>query len=299
MASEVIYWTADGGGSEGGEVAAVLHSWIHSQGDASLIVYGGDVYSKGTGTEFDLMRSQLGGDLSRYCEIPGNHDWLTFQMDPAAGRIIHEYETFWQTHTSRQPIDTSKQGGARYEHFIDLNGWRLIFLDTGLCHEQPWPIGDVERLRWLHARLTEKPGRAKIVFAHHSRLSRGIHGDNKNVDGIWRALFTDAGLPLAAATLGGHDHNVSIYSPRPSKQPDKRAVGFDRGIYVIVNGAGGNGFYEGFDGTEPDLFRLTNGYCVTRIELLDARHAVIKTIGFGPTPRPFASVEVNRLDIEV
>jgi hypothetical protein len=66
-----------------------------------------------------------------------------------------------------------------------------------------------------------------------------------------------------------------------------------------VNGAGGNGFYEGFEGSEPDLFRLTDGYCVTRIELVDARKAVITTIGFGATPRPFAHVVVNQLNIDL
>jgi hypothetical protein len=298
MGTSVIYWTSDGGGDEGGEVASVLHTWIRAQNDASLIVYGGDIYAKGTESEFNQFFQQLGRNVDLYCAIPGNHDWLTFKMDSSAGRIPIEYESFWRR-PSRQPIDTSKLGGARYEHFIDMNGWRLIFLDTGLCHEQPWPNGDVERLRWLHSRVTETPGRAKLIFAHHSRLSRGIHGDNKGVEAIWRALFTESGLPLAACTFGGHDHNVSIYSPRPAKDPGRKKASFDKGIHLVVNGAGGNGFYEGTEGTPPDLFRLTDGYCVTRIELVDARKAIVSTIGFGPTPRPFATVVVNRFNIEV
>jgi Calcineurin-like phosphoesterase len=299
MASSVVYWTSDGGGDEGGEVTAVLHTWIRNQNDASLIVYGGDIYASGTADQYSRFLEQVGGNLDLNCGLPGNHDWLTSGTDPFAGRIPHAYETFWRGRPSRQQIDTSKRSGARYEHFIDLNGWRLIFLDTGLCHEQPWPIGDLERLRWLHARLTEKPGRAKLIFGHHSRLSRGIHGDNPGVDGIWRALFTDSGLPLAACTIGGHDHNVSIYSPRPARDPGDNKVNFDKGIYVVVNGAGGNGFYEGDAGTDPDLFRLTDGYCVTRIELVSDRKAILSTIGFGPAPRPFASVVVNRLNIDL
>jgi hypothetical protein len=297
MPSSVVYWTSDGGGEEGGEVASVLHSWIRDQGDASLIVYGGDIYAKGTAGEFSDFLSQMDGNVDIYCAVPGNHDWQTSRNDPAAGRIPHEYEAFWRSKSSKQPIDASKRGGARYEHFIDLNGWRLIFLDTGICHELPWPMGDPGRLQWLHGALTGVPGRAKIVFTHHSRLSRGIHGDVKAVDTIWQALFNEAGQPLAACTIGGHDHNVSIYSPRPAKSPGKKKVNFDKGIHAIVNGAGGNGFYEGFEGSEPDLFRLTDGYCVTRFELVDAKNAVITTVGFGPNPRVFAHVEVNRLDI--
>ena len=48
-----------------------------------------------------------------------------------------------------------------------------------------------------------------------------------------------------------------------------------------------------------NLFRLTDGYCVTRIELISDRKAILSTIGFGPAPRPFASVVVNRLNIDL
>ena len=58
------------------------------------------------------------------------------------------------------------------------------------------------------------PGRAKIVFAHHSRLSCGDHGDVDDVNELWETLFDSSGKPLAALTLCGHDHNVSVYKPR-------------------------------------------------------------------------------------
>jgi hypothetical protein len=46
-------------------------------------------------------------------------------------------------------------------------------------------------------------------------------------------------LPVSV-TIGGHDHNVSVYGPRDRNHPEDASVSFDRGIYVIVNGAGGS-----------------------------------------------------------
>jgi hypothetical protein len=106
-------------------------------------------------------------------------------------------------------------------------------------------------------------------------------------------------MPLAACAIGGHDHNVSIYSPRPALEPEKNKTTFDKGIYIVVNGAGGNGFYEGQEGTDPDMFRLTNGYCITRIELMNSRLAEVSTISLGPAPRPYASAVVNRFNLDL
>ena len=69
-------------------------------------------------------------------------------------------------------------------------------------------MGDETRRTWLRRVLTETPGRAKIVFAHHSRLSKGKHGDNDgegfrkpNVDPLWRDLFDPmTSAPLVALT---------------------------------------------------------------------------------------------------
>jgi hypothetical protein len=281
MPSQFVYWTADGGGSEGGEVAAVLHAWIRQQQNASLIINGGDIYNKGKKSEFASFLQQMNSDVSLYCETAGNHDWKTSNTSPSTGRIPHEYEAFWKSNASRQPIDSSKKGGARYEHFIDINGWRLIFLDTGICKDEPWPMEDESRGEWLHAALTGVAGRAKIVFAHHSRLSRGNHGDNKGVKELWRSLFSNDGKPLASLTLAGHDHNVSIYSPRGRDNPETSIVPSDKGIHVMVNGAGGNGFYTGFTGTKPDVLAFGNGFCVTKIELVDAHQAIVSTLNFG------------------
>lgn len=285
-----VYWTSDGGGSGVGDVPSLLVRWIRANGNPTLIVNGGDIYDRGKPTEFDDFLSQMDGDVSMICETSGNHDWKTRERSEATGEIPIGYERFWARFPpplSRQPIDTTRKGGARYEHYVDLNGWRLIFLDTGPLEFGPWPLGDRSRVDWLRTALTSTPGRAKIVLAHHSRLSRGRHGDNDEVDELWRALFDAVtGAPLVAFTLAGHDHSVSLYGPRPKDNPASGSVAFERGIHVFVNGAGGGGHYTGWKGTKPDLHFDDDNYCVTRINLIDARTADVDVLNFGAVPRP-------------
>jgi 3',5'-cyclic AMP phosphodiesterase CpdA len=283
----VIYWTADGAGVGVGDIPTLLNRWIVAQGDATLIVNGGDVYKTGTDAEYALFAQQMGDDFSLVCQTPGNHDWMTQSNSPQTGRIPSGYEKFWSAQgppASKQPIDTTKKGGARYEHFIDVDGWRLIFLDTGFSDMLAWPQGDPGRVAWLRQAVQGTPGRAKIVFAHHSRLSIGAHGDNLSVNAAWQELFDPAGTPLVACTIAGHDHNVSLYGPRPRSQPESGSVPFAKGIYVIVNGAGGTGLFMPLVGTKPDVFFEANSFCVTRITLDDAQTARIDFLGFGALP---------------
>jgi hypothetical protein len=281
-----IYWLSDGVGkdvntrpSDGTPIPTILMRWIRSQGTPDLIVNGGDVYGSGKPSEFATFLLQADNDVTRMCETAGNHDWKDDHEVPGAGRIPAGYESFWASHQeSRQPIDTNRKGGARYEHFIDLDGWRLLFLDTGDYSNDPWPGGDQARVTWLKDNL--KPGRANIVFAHHSRLSFGNHGDNDKLNVLWQTLF-DASGPRAAFTLGGHDHNVSVYRPRPRNNPAGPAVSFASGIHVFVNGAGGRGHYSGGSGTEPDIHFDGDNFCVTRIDLVNATTAKVDLLSFG------------------
>jgi hypothetical protein len=283
MASQHLYWTSDGGGADGGSRAAAMHQWILSQNNAALIVFGGDVYNKGKPSEFGQFLAQMNQDVSGMCHTPGNHDWMTIEQNSGTGEIPSGYEEFWASHSSRQPINTLKKSGARYEHTVDLAGWRLLFLDTGLCKEEPWPMGDQSRMEWLQQQLGI-PGRAKIIFAHHSRLSCGLHGNNEGVDDLWQSLFTSDGVPLAALTISGHDHNVNIYSARGRNNPEATKVPFADGIPLIVNGAGGSGFYTAFNGEEGDMFSAFTEYCITHIELIDEKNASVKTLSFGANP---------------
>lgn len=306
----IVYWIGDGfgrdvnvGGPDGRTpIPTAMLRWIRTSGSPSLLVNGGDVYPSGKSADFAAFFKQTDNDVALMCETPGNHDWKDDVEVPEKGRIPHGYETFWSNRsTSKQPIDATKRGGARYEHFIDIAGWRLLFLDTGDYKDNPWPAGDQQRVVWLKNNL--KPGRANMILAHHSRLSRGNHGDNDNLDGLWHALFDASGAPLASLTLSGHDHNVSVYGPRSRDNPRSPSVPFANGIHVVVNGAGGKGHYSGTgplaDGTKPDRFFNDEHYFVTRINLIDGSSADVDMLNFGthaqaaPVPEPEAMLKIR------
>ena len=288
----LVYWISDGvgggvvkGGPDGRTpVATAMVRWIRTKGSPALIVNGGDVYPDGKSRDFGDFFAQMDQDVRLLCETPGNHDYRDAVTDAGAGRIPHGYEAFWGAHPeSKQPVDATKRGGARYEHFIDVGEWRLLFLDTGDTKKAPWPAGDPARVAWLTTSL--KPGRRNLVFMHHSRLSRGQHGDIEDVDEAWRALFDASGAPRVAATFAGHDHNVSIYGPRSRDDPRGPSVPFADGIHVIVNGAGGTGHYSHSSflarGTKPDVFKDGDHFCVSRINVIDAGAVDVDVLDFG------------------
>jgi calcineurin-like phosphoesterase family protein len=289
----LVYWFSDGaglgantGGTDGKTpIPTAMVRWIRKQGVPSLIINGGDVYPDGKAKEFTAFLKQMDNDLSLMCETAGNHDWRNDPDLPQTGRIPQGYDTFWRSHPeSKQPVDSSKRGGARYDHFIDVDGWRLIFLDTGdYDNGHPWPAGDLDRVTWLENSF--QPGRANIVVAHHSRLSRGHHGDNDKLDFLWKQLFDGAGAPRVAFTLAGHDHNVSVFGPRSRDNPKGSSVTFDKGVHVFVNGAGGHGNYSGTFGTKADIFFDDENWCVTRIDLIDAKSADVDVLSFGTAAR--------------
>jgi 3',5'-cyclic AMP phosphodiesterase CpdA len=290
----VIYWFSDGAGVDvvkGGPnndvpMPTILVRWIRSQ-SPDLIVYGGDVYKEGKPAEFAEFLRQMDGDVTRMCEPPGNHDWKDAADVPGKGRIPRGFEDFWSGHSeSEQPIATERTGAARYDHFIDLGGWRLIFVDTGDYSTNPWPAGgSPDRKAWL--KNTLKTGRANILFAHHSRIACGNHGHNSKLDELWRSLFDETG-PRVALAVGGHDHNVNVYGPRSRNDPEGPPVPFAQGVHVCVNGAAGAGHYHCgsgilafLPGEKGDIFSDRENYFVTRINLIDDRSIDLDCVSFG------------------
>ena len=88
----------------------------------------------------------------------------------------------------------------------------------------------------------------------------------------------------------------SSQSPRDNEfetdNPKGPSVAPDKGIYIFVNGAGGDGHYtqEGFlglgvSGTKPDIFSDDDNFCVTRIDLLNAMSADVDVLDFGTSAR--------------
>jgi len=278
----VIYWLADGCGKGVNDVARHLTTWIGKQGDAECVIYGGDVYDRGKADEFAQVPSQL-GDLSKVAALPGNHDWKTVSSD-AGVEFPREFDAFWRDHApplSKRPLELTKTGSARYDCALRVGDWDLILVDTAVAGEDEgaWPKDDAGRIEWLESKLAG-PGRSRILFTHHSRLSSGSHDDQPGIDSLWRQLFDpNTGTPRVALTVAGHDHNCSLYEPRLANS-SKKATGSKVGVWIHVNGAGGRYLVTHSGGTTPDR-KYGDGFCVTRIQLLSAKAAELDLFSFG------------------
>jgi 3',5'-cyclic AMP phosphodiesterase CpdA len=291
-----VYWIADGCGSKVNDIVKVMIKWIRKQADATLIIYGGDVYGSGTSKEFSKFLDQFGGQVSEVSALPGNHDWRTAKKVPGAGEIADGYETFWSAvppPASRTMIRADQVGSARYDYFNDdVPGWRLVFVDTSAAgdDEGNWPRGIAVRVDWLAETLRGTPGRSKILFTHHSRLSCGNHGDQDRLQKLWESLFDGPEeRPLVSLTVAGHDHNVSIYAPRGKQPAQTRPPA--TGISILVNGAGGRNHNEPEQGTPPEMSDVNN-FCISRISFLDSQSADVEVLSFGTG----AAVEPKVLD---
>jgi hypothetical protein len=193
-----IVW-AVGDGGNGSDEARTLERVIAAD-HPRRVLYLGDVYERGTATDFRKRFETVYGSLAdRMDPTPGNHDW----PNHATG-----YDPYWRKVKGRS---------LPHHYAFSLSGWRIISLNS----ETP---GDRAQLRF--ARREVKGRRCVLAFMHRPRFNAGAHhGEEREVDPLWRALRGHARL-----LLSGHDHNLQRF-----KRVD--------GTTQLVIGAGGRERY--------------------------------------------------------
>jgi len=197
---------AVGDGASGRVSAAQVVDVIGSMAP-NLVYYLGDVYERGSYTEFLNWYGQSGELWDRFRSITnpviGNHERLT---DAASGFV-----DYW----GEPPLD----------YRVDVAGWTLIALDV-----QAGPLGDAQTA-WLTEELAASAA-CTAVFQHHPVLSLGPHGDHTAADDMWR-LYAGAGVDVVVA---GHDHNYQRWIPLDSTFEPSGG-----GPVQMVVGTGGHG----------------------------------------------------------
>jgi Calcineurin-like phosphoesterase len=149
-------------------------------------LYLGDVYERGTASEFRLNYDPLYGSLARVTDpTPGNHEW--------ANRFSGYYP-YWRAKKGRRQPPWSS---------TSIAGWRILSLNSMAAHGP-----GSRQLRWLRRELTTAPGDCRIAFSHVPRYSAGIYDDNPGMAPLWNALRGHA-----RAFLSGHDHNLQRLRP--------------------------------------------------------------------------------------
>jgi len=201
---------AVGDGADGSENSRRLARTI-ADAEPGLFAYLGDVYQEGRAFEFVNNYETVYGPLNPITlPTPGNHDWP-----------LHDegYDPYW----------ANVIGGEPPHHYAtSLAGWRILSLNSEDSLEPGSP-----QLRWL-SRQVVRGGSCRIAFWHRPRYSAGSHGDQPDVEPLWRLLEGRAAL-----VLNGHDHNSQELQPQG-------------GTVELIAGGGGHGLYP-LDPSYPRL----------------------------------------------
>jgi predicted phosphodiesterase len=191
-----------GDGADGGSAAKRVVRQIRRSG-ADWLLYLGDVYERGTASEFRRDYAPVYGRLASVtAPTPGNHDWP---------RHASGYDRYWAR---------AKHGKTPAYYAFRLAGWKLLSLNSEVAHGK-----GSRQLRWLRRQL-RGPGTCRLAFWHRPRFSAGlVHGDQGDVAPLWNALRGHARI-----VVNGHEHDMQRFRPRD-------------GITELVSGAGGHGLY--------------------------------------------------------
>jgi chitodextrinase len=199
---------ATGDGPDGGPNAEAVVSRIERVG-ANMLLFLGDVYEKGSRTEFFNWYGSDGAnwDALRPITNPtlGNHE--------TSGGVAIGYDEYWDN-------------VPRYYSF-DAQGWHFVSLDSNALKRD-----DPDQVAWLQDDLSANTASCTIAFYHHPVLTVGPQGDSPELNDVWADLV-DNGVDIV---LGGHDHSYQRWTPLDRNlQPD------DAGATQFVVGAGGHG----------------------------------------------------------
>lgn len=107
----------------------------------------------------------------------------------------------------------------------DLGSWHVVVLNTNCGPAGGCGTGSPQE-RWLRADLAAHPAVCTLAYAHHPRLSSGLHGSDRTIQPLWRAL-AQHGVDVF---LAAHDHHYERFAPV-------------NGIRQFVVGTGGRSHY--------------------------------------------------------
>lgn len=201
--------TGDGasGRTQADGVVSLMNSW-----QPNLFAYLGDVYEKGTPTEFYNWYGSAGSRWSSLRSV----------TNPAVGN--HEYEN------GVAPGYFDYWDNVPDYYSYNSNGWHFIALNSTSQFGQG--AQGSAQYDWLAADLAANTSACTVAYFHHPLLNIGPEGNNTSFDPMWK-LMADRGVDVV---LTGHDHNYQRWTPVDRNyQPD---VG---GMTQFVAGAGGQG----------------------------------------------------------
>ena len=195
---------------------------------AQIAAVGDLAYPRGRAQDFARCWEPTWGKLgNRVHPVPGNHEYGTGVAD-----------TYFRYFGPR----AGEAGKGWYSY--DVGDWHVIALNSN-CSIVPGGgcAAGSEQEQWLRSDLgAHESARCTLAYWHHPRRSSGLHGDDKSVEPLRRAL-TDA---HADVLLQAHDHDYERFAPR-------------KGLREWVVGTGGARRYPIGAGQEGSEVRWSGG----------------------------------------
>ncbi|MEX0594539.1 MAG: metallophosphoesterase [Patescibacteria group bacterium] len=185
--------------------------------DGKILTLGDTVYKDGTVKEFSQCFNPSWQTLkSRIYPSPGNHDYHT---QDATG--------YFNYFGAIAAPDTGY-------YAIEYGGWLLMSLNSN-CQDVDCGANSAQ-VTWLKDQLSATSTTCQLAFFHHPRFSSGaVHGNNQDIDSIWRALV-DGGVDIA---LAGHEHLYERFGKlNVDGQPSMA------GVREFIVGTGGKSHYR-------------------------------------------------------
>jgi len=212
----------------------------------TVFTAGDNAYGSGTAEQFaDCYGPSWGRHLARTLPSAGNHDHLTKDLAGYFGYF------------------GSRAGAAGQSWYsTDLGAWHVIVLDSE-CDKVGGCGLDSPQGKWLVQDLADSTARCTVAIWHHPRFSSGFHGNDKDVDPFWRALYA-AGVDVV---LNGHDHDYERFAPQ---DPDANAT--PDGIRQFVVGTGGASLRNFEQTAANSLVRSAIAYGVIKLVLHQAAY---------------------------
>ncbi len=205
----IVAATGDGasGQSTSDSVVSLIDSW-----NPNLFLYTGDVYEKGTPTEFYNWYGVEGQRYGKFKSITnpivGNHEY--------EGGSAPGYFGYWS--------------GVPDYYSYDAGGWHFVALNSNSQLNGFNP--GTPQYEWLKDDLAAHPGGCTMAYFHHPVLSVGPQGSTAAMLPIWK-LMVDNGVDMVVT---GHDHQYQRTQPL-----DRDLKVSPTGVTHFVAGGGGHG----------------------------------------------------------
>jgi hypothetical protein len=186
----------------------------------AVLTLGDDQYEKGAlGAYQAFYGPTWGRELAITHPAVGNHEYLT----PGASG----YFTYFG----------AAAGDATKGYYsVDIGTWHVVVLNSNCTEIDPGPAlqgcakGSPQE-SWLRQDLQSSTATCTMAVWHHPRFSSGTHGNDTQMQALWKDLYTSN----ADVLLVGHDHDYERFAPQNANGgPDPV-----RGIREFVVGTGG------------------------------------------------------------